>query len=402
MQDLQQYYNELDRECLSILKWWMEHSIDRTNGGFYGKIDNNNTVIEEAPKGSVLNSRILWTFSAAYHHYKNPSYLQTATRAFEYISNHFIDPVFSGVYWSVDAFGNPLDTKKQVYAIAFALYGTSEYYLASGDEKALQTATSLYNAIEEHSRDKIKGGYLEAFSREWNDLPDLRLSAKDSNEKKTMNTHLHILEAYSNLYKAWPDAKLKEHITELLQLFAQYFIDKETGHLILFFNEDWRSKHTLVSYGHDIEAAWLLQEAAIIIGDKDLIEEIKHLSEKLAISAARGLDIDGGLWYERDITSNHLIEEKHWWPQAEAMVGFYNVWANTGQPSYLQHSLNSWAFTQEYILDKQRGEWYWGIKEDYSIMPGEDKAGLWKCPYHNGRACLELMKRIQSNITATS
>ena len=402
MKDLQQYYNELDRECISILNWWMEHAIDLSNGGFYGKINNNNEVIEGSPKGSVLNSRILWTFSAAYHHYKNPVYLHTATRAFEYLNRHFIDLEFGGVYWSVDAFGKPLDTKKQVYAIAFALYGTSEYYLASGDEKALQTATSLYNAIEEHSRDKIKGGYLEAFSREWNDLPDLRLSAKDSNEKKTMNTHLHVLEAYANLYKAWPNAKLKEDITELLQLFKKHFIDAETGHLILFFNEDWQPKHGLISYGHDIEAAWLLQEAAIIIGDKDLIEEIKHLSEKLAISAARGLDIDGGLWYERDITSNHLIEEKHWWPQAEAMVGFYNVWANTGQPSYLQHSLNSWAFTQEYILDKQRGEWYWGIKEDYSIMPGEDKAGLWKCPYHNGRACLELMKRIQSNITATS
>ena len=401
MQDLQQYYNELDRECLSILKWWMEHSIDRTNGGFYGKIDNNNTVIEEAPKGSVLNSRILWTFSAAYHHYKNPSYLQTATRAFEYISNHFIDPVFSGVYWSVDAFGNPLDTKKQVYALAFALYGMSQYYLASGNGNALQTAITLYSAIEEHSHDKTRGGYMEAFGREWNEQQDLRLSEKDFNEKKTMNTHLHVLEAYANLYKVWPDAILKDHITDLLQLFTKYFIDVKSGHLILFFNEDWHPKHSLVSYGHDIEAAWLLQEAAEIIDEGDLVEEVKHLSKKLAIAAARGLDTDGGLWYERDIASNHLIKDKHWWPQAEAMVGFYNVWVNTGELSYLQKSMDSWAFIQEYILDKKKGEWYWGIQEDYSIMPGEDKAGLWKCPYHNGRACLELMKRIQSNITAT-
>lgn len=402
MKDLKQYYNELDGECLSILKWWMQYSVDQTNGGFFGKINNNNTVVEGSPKGSVLNSRILWTFSAAYHHYKNPFYLETATRAFDYICRYFIDQEFGGVYWSVDAFGKPLDTKKQVYALAFAVYGLSEYYLVSRDGNALQTAITLYNAIEEHSHDKTRGGYLEAFDKEWNEQQDLRLSAKDFNEKKTMNTHLHVLEAYANLYKAWPDAKLKEHITNLLQLFTRYFIDRETGHLILFFNEDWQPRHSLVSYGHDIEAAWLLQEAAERIDDADFVEEVKHLSKKLAIAAARGLDKDGGLWYEKDIASDHLIMEKHWWPQAEAMVGFYNVWQNTGEQSYLQKSLDSWAFTREHLLDVQKGEWYWGIQEDHSIMPGEDKAGLWKCPYHNGRACLELMKRIQSNITATS
>ncbi len=402
MNDLQQYYNELDRECLAILEWWMENSIDQSNGGFHGKIDNNNVVIEGSPKGSVLNSRILWTFSAAYNHYKNPVYLQTATRAFRYISKHFIDAEFDGVYWSVDAFGKPLDTKKQVYALSFTLYSMSEYYNASGEEKALQTAITLYNVIEEHSRDKTRGGYLEAFGREWNDLPDLRLSKKDFNEKKTMNTHLHVLEAYANLYKLWPNAKLKEDITELLQLFKMHFIDAETGHLVLFFNEDWQAKHNLVSYGHDIEAAWLLQEAAEIIDAGDLVQQVKHLSEKLAIAAARGLDNDGGLWYEKDIDSNHLVKEKHWWPQAEAMVGFYNIWVNTGKQSYLQQSMDSWAFTRKHILDKQNGEWFWGIQEDDSIMPGEDKAGFWKCPYHNGRACLELMKRIQPNINAAS
>ena len=397
MKNLQQYYTELDHECLSILDWWMKHSIDDNNGGFYGKIDNDNNVMSGAPKGAVLNFRILWTFSAAYNHYKTPAYLQTATRAFNYISTHFIDTEYGGVYWSVNEFGKPLDVKKQVYAIAFAVYGLSEYYMASGDETALRSAIDLYNAIERYSHDIQRGGYLEAFSRDWNDLPDLRLSVKDFNEKKTMNTHLHVLEAYANLYKIWPDEELKKNIIAIINLFIQYFIDSETGHLILFFDVEWNPRHGMISYGHDIEAAWLIQEAAEIINAADLIEKVKELSEKLAIAAARGLDEDGGLWYEKDIINNHMVTEKHWWPQAEAMVGFYNLWENTGNQSYLQKSLDSWVFTQQHLLNKQHGEWYWGVKADNSIMQGEDKAGLWKCPYHNGRACLELMHRIKAN-----
>ena len=397
MENLQHYYTELDQECLAILDWWILHSIDYDNGGFFGKIDNDNVVMAGAPKGSVLNSRILWTFSAAYNHYKTPGYLQTATRAFNYISTHFIDTEYGGVYWSLYESRKPLDTKKQIYALAFAVYGISEYYMASGDETALKTAIDLYNAIERYSHDIQRGGYLEAFSRDWNDLPDLRLSAKDFNEKKTMNTHLHVMEAYANLYRVWPDNRLERNIIALINLFIQYFIDSETGHLILFFDENWNPRHGMISYGHDIEAAWLIQEAAEIINAADLVKKIKELSEKLALAAARGLDEDGGLWYEKDVINNHLIKEKHWWPQAEGMVGFYNLWENTGSQSYLQKSLDSWAFTQQHLLNKQQGEWYWGVKADNSIMQGEDKAGLWKCPYHNGRACLELMKRIKAN-----
>ena len=274
--------------------------------------------------------------------------------------------------------------------------------MASNDETALRSAIDLYNAIERYSHDIHRGGYLEAFSRDWNDLPDLRLSAKDFNEKKTMNTHLHVLEAYANLYKIWPDEELKKNIIALINLFIQYFIDSETGHLILFFDDEWNPRHGMISYGHDIEAAWLIQEAAEIINAADLIEKVKELSEKLAIAAARGLDEDGGLWYEKDIINNHMVKEKHWWPQAEAMVGFYNLWENTGNQSYLQKSLDSWSFTQQHLLNKQKGEWNWGVKADNSIMQGEDKAGLWKCPYHNGRACLELMNRIKAKQQAAS
>jgi mannobiose 2-epimerase len=175
-----------------------------------------------------------------------------------------------------------------------------------------------------------------------------------------------------------------------------HIVDAQTHHLILFFDEQWNSRSTEVSYGHDIEAAWLIQEAAEVIGDEALIQKVKDRSVKIAEAAAKGLDRDGGLWYEFNPSTNHLVKEKHWWPQSEAMVGFYNAWQNTGDPSFLEASINSWSFTKRYIIDNKGGEWFWGVKEDYSVMQ-EDKVGLWKCPYHNSRACIEILQRIDSN-----
>ncbi len=397
MKNLQQYYKELDQECLSILDWWMLHSIDYDNGGFFGKIDNDNVVMAGAPKGSVLNSRILWTFSAAYNHYKTPGYLQTATRAYNYIATHFVDTKYGGVYWSVDDSGKPLDDKKQVYAIAFAVYGLSEYVLACGDVQAKELALDLYQAVEKHSHDSAYGGYFEAFTREWNELEDLRLSNKDFNEKKSMNTNLHVLEAYTNLYRIHRDEILRKNIEDLIRLFLVHIIDQGTNHLILFFSEQWTPKSELISYGHDIEAAWLLQEAAQVIGHDELLGIVKQKCLDIAKAAAKGLDTDGGLWYEKNVAENHVIKEKHWWPQAEAMVGFFNAWQVSGEPHFLQKFEDAWSFIKKHLQDREDGEWFWGVHEDYSIMQEEDKAGLWKCPYHNGRACLELMKRIKAN-----
>jgi len=391
---LKKYRAEMEQELDNILAYWIKYTIDLRNGGFYGRIDNTNNIDELAPKGSVLNSRILWTFSAAYNLKQKAIYLQTAERAFKYITNYFIDKKFGGVYWSVDYRGNPEDTKKQIYALSFAIYGLSEYYIASKDEAAKQSAIDLYKVIVERSYDKINGGYIEALTRDWKEINDLRLSAKDANEKKSMNTHLHVLEGFANLYKIWPDKTLKQRIVEIINIFLDHIIDKETNHLILFFDDVWNAKSSIISYGHDIEAAWLIQEAAEIIHDEALVQKVGERSVKVAKAAERGLDKDGGLWYEKDVAENHLVKEKHWWPQAEAMVGFYNSYQITDETSFLKKSLNSWNFIQKHILNKKDGEWFWGVKEDYSIMEGEDKVGVWKCPYHDGRACIELINRI--------
>jgi mannobiose 2-epimerase len=387
--------NELTDELKNILNYWLNHTDDEVNGGFWGKIDNENQVTPDAAKGSVLNARILWSFSAAYNQNPDEAYLHAATRAYDYIKVCFVDDEFGGVYWSVNYKGDKLDTKKQVYANAFTIYALSEYYMASKLETVKEEAIGLYRLLVDKSYDPDKTGYLEAFTREWQPLGDLRLSVKDANEKKTMNTHLHVLEAYTNLYRIWPDDELKQQIEILINNFFDHFIDAEAGHLVLFFDEDWNRRSDTVSYGHDIEATWLLLEAAEVIGNQAMIAKINSICIAIAEATIHGLDTDGGLWYEYEPAGSHLTKEKHWWVQAEAIVGFYNAWQINGNDKYLQLALNNWAFIKDKILDKQNGEWFWGIRGDGSIMPGEDKAGLWKCPYHNSRACIEIINRIK-------
>ncbi|MEO6638287.1 MAG: AGE family epimerase/isomerase [Ginsengibacter sp.] len=392
-EQLAMFEKELSHELESILTYWMDNAIDETNGGFDGRIDNDNIIYKDAAKGSVLNSRILWSFSAAYNLTNNQAYLQIAERAYKYLLCQFLDPLNGGVYWTVDFKGNALDTKKQFYALSFAVYGLSEFAKCHSNDDAKQQAISLYNTIIDKSYDQQYGGYIEALSKDWKEQDDIRLSDKDANEKKSMNTHLHILEAFANLYTIWPAEELKKRIEELISIFLNHITDKNTHHLILFFDGKWTARSDVISYGHDIEAAWLIQEAAEIIGNADLVKMCKMLALQLTNAVLEGLDIDGGLWYEYEKNKKHLVREKHWWPQAEAMVGFYNAWQITNDNSWLQRSFQSWQFIKDYILDKKNGEWFWGVKERYEVMD-EDKVGIWKCPYHNSRACIEIIKRI--------
>lgn len=392
---LKQLQSELKTELNSILDYWSTNTIDLANGGFIGQIDCNEQANNKADKGSVLNARILWAFSSAFQLTKNEEHLKVAQRAFDYIISHFYDDEFGGIYWSVAYDGTPKDTKNQIYALAFVIYGLTEYYAITTDEKALTLSKALYLKIEEYSFDPIHEGYFEAFTREWKEVADLRLSDKDANEKKTMNTHLHIVEAYANLYKVWKDDTLKETIIALLNTIEKHFINEETGHLRLFFNENWIEKPDVISYGHDIEAAWLLQQCAEITGDVDLVARYKKYAIQMTDATIEGIDKDGGLWYEYEPQRDHLIKEKHWWPQSELMIGFFNSYELTENQNYLDIVLKNWEFIKNYILDKKNGEWHWGVYENYSLIE-KDKAGLWKCPYHNSRACIELINRIHN------
>jgi mannobiose 2-epimerase len=387
------YREEMQHELQSILQYWMLNTPDEKQGGFIGQIDGNDQPHPEAPKGLVLNSRILWAFSAALRHTGQSIYQPLATRAYEYLITRFSDPKSGGAFWSLDAGGQPLNTRKQTYGQAFALYGLSEYYHATGEQAVLDRAIGLYHIIEEHSFDTKQGGYFEAYDRDWQPIGDLRLSEKDVNEAKTMNTHLHVLEAYTQLYLVWPDRQLLGKMRHLLELFHQRIFDPFTGHLGLFFTTDWQPRSALVSYGHDIEAAWLLHEAALAIEDTGWIGRTESLCLRIADQTQEGIDKDGGCWYEKE--NGHLVREKHWWPQAEAMVGFLRAWSISGEDRWWAHSVGAWNFVKNHIRDPRGREWYWGVDAAGAPMPGRDKAGFWKCPYHNSRACMEIVRCLE-------
>ncbi|QES89838.1 AGE family epimerase/isomerase [Rhizosphaericola mali] len=390
-QNIEWLKSHTSKELISILDYWTTKMKDNTNGGFYGEINGKDQLISEAEKGGVLNARILWTYSAAYNLTKDNSYLQMAEYAWDYIQKYFIDAQYGGVYWSVDYNGQPLKTRKQIYGQAFMIYALSEFYIATANENALSLAKDLFELIEKYSFDAEFGGYFEAFTQEWVLETDLRLSDKDENEKKTMNTHLHIIEGYAALYRVWKDEKLKKQIIHLLENFEQHIYDASSKHLILFFNEKWENHHDIISYGHDIEAGWLLQEAAEIVEEEEWVAKTKKIALALTDAIAEAIDVDGGLWYEKD--GEKWVYQKHWWPQAESVVGFFNVYQISNDVKYLDSAKASWSFIENKIIDYKNGEWIWGVDQDGFAMQEEDKAGFWKCPYHNGRACMEIIRR---------
>lgn len=393
---LEQLRAEVAQELTSnILPFWINRMTDPA-GGYYGRRDGNGNLVDGAEKGLILNARILWTFSQAYRILGKPEYLEAATRAKDYISDHFVDQEFGGAYWSVDSEGKPLDTKKQFYAIAFAVYGLAEYYRAAGGD-ALDLAISLYRSIEEHSFDSELNGYIEACTRDWGKIEDMRLSDKDENFAKTMNTHLHILEAYTGLYRVWKDEGLHSQLSNLIRIFLDKIIQPD-GHLGLFFDENWTLHGVMQSFGHDIETSWLLVEAAEVLCESgDPMDRLLYLeclgaSRELAAAATEGLTSEG-MTYEYDPASGYRKDDRDWWVQAEAVVGYLNRWQLAGDPADLEHSLAEWDYIKRAIIAPD-GEWYWGRRPDASVNLADDRAGFWKCPYHNGRMCMEIIARI--------
>ena len=376
-----------------ILPFWIEKMADNTFGGFYGQINGNNLLIETAPKGGILNARILWTFSSAYNTLKDPVYLQFAEYTAGYIFNHFFDEEKGGTFWSLNFKGEPLDTKKQIYSQAFFIYALVEYHIATGKQHALDLAVSLFNLIENHSFDEEMNGYLEAFDQNWELLDDLRLSAKDANEKKTMNTHLHVLEAYTSLYRVWKDPQLASRLGNLINLFLDKFIDPVSSHLNLFYDEQWVCRSTITSFGHDIECSWLLYEAALALNNKELTAKVRLKCLELANAVNEGLQDDGSLIYEKNNITGHKDADRHWWPQAEAVVGNLNAWELTGDETLFRKASRCFQYIETHLIDPLNGEWYWSIRSDGTINRQDDKAGFWKCPYHNSRMCLEVINR---------
>ena len=379
----------------NILPYWMKKMCN-PSGGFHGRISGGENLDTEAPVGGIMTARILWTYASAYRVLgasapDSEAYLNMALRAKRLLIDRFYDTEFGGTYWSLNPDLSPLDTKKQIYAIAFTIYGLAELYRACGDEEALEYAVKLFHDIENHSFDSAGYGYWEAFTREWAPIEDMRLSDKDANESKTMNTHLHVLEAYTCLYRVWKDRLLDLRLRGLIEIF-EFKILGDDSHLRLFFDDRWNCGYDIVSYGHDIEASWLLHEAAIVLGDATVLARVEALVPMIVRAASEGFTHDGGMIYEKEGTK--VDADRHWWVQAESVVGYFNLWDHFGEQSGLEYALICWDFIKNHLIDREEGEWFWSLRADGSINRDDDKAGFWKCPYHNGRMCMEIIERV--------
>ena len=388
----------------NILPFWLKMQ-DEENGGFYGQMRGDGTLVKDASKGGILNARILWSFSAAYRVLRKPEYLAAATRAKDYILEHFVDQIYGGTFWELDYQGNPIDTKKQFYALGFTLYGLSEYLRATDgiDEEVYRNCVSLFDCIEEHSLDPLYNGYIEACTQQWGTIADMRLSELDANYPKSQNTHLHIIEPYANFYRCMQEKgindattmKLRTALYNLIDIFCDKILNPETHHLDLFFDMDWtRGAGWLESYGHDIECSWLMHEAALVLGDKEVLGKVEPIVQLVAKASEKGLNADGSMTHEANLDTGHVDDDRHWWVQAETVVGFYNIYQHFNDEAALQKAINCWQYIKDNLIDNELGEWYWSRDPQRNINRRDDHAGFWKCPYHNSRMCLELIERI--------
>ncbi|QGY42663.1 N-acyl-D-glucosamine 2-epimerase [Maribellus comscasis] len=385
-----EFENELTN---NILKFWQEKVYDPQRKTFFGQVSNENETFPEEPHSAVLITRILWAFSSAYRVFPETGYKNMADEAYRILMENFWDNENGGIFWCVSPDGEALDTKKQFYAQAFFIYALSEYYLAFKNDMIKQLAISMFMLLERYGTEPGFGGYIEASTANWNSIEDQRLSPKDMNVRKSMNTHLHVLEAYTNLYRIWKDDALKEKLEALIHIFLDKIIDSKTGHFLLFFDDDWTIRGDIDSYGHDIEGSWLLYEAADVLGDEALINRIKPIALKMVkITIAEGLQENGGIFYEKE--NGKSLEEYHWWPQAEAVIGFFNAWQISGDIKYREFAKKSWEFIQKHIINPEYGEWFWARDKNFDLLP-DHKINAWKAPYHNGRMCLEMIRRLE-------
>ena len=379
----------------NILPFWINNTVDRVNGGFYGALSNDLKIHNEVPRSAILCARILWTYASAYRRLGDEEYLSMATWAYDYLRRIFWDSEYGGVYWTVDYQGRPAFNRKHHYAQAFAIYGLSEYYRATQEPQSLALAQELFHLLERYAYDQNFGGYIEGRSRKWETLEDMRLSERDLDCRKSMNTLLHILEGYTNLLRVWDDAQLKKQHRALINTFLNHIIDGSTGHLRLFFDDEWKSLLNNISFGHDIEASWLLVEAAEIQGDPTLLARVRQTATKIAKAVYMdGLEEDGSIPYESG--PQGLVDPgKSWWVQAEAMVGFYNAYQISGQDTFAKTAYRSWEYIQNKLVDRNYGDWFKRLNRDGSPEIGAYKTGPWECPYHHSRACYEMMDRLK-------
>lgn len=381
---------------------------DDVNGGWYGYMSYGLETDKDAVKGCILNSRITWFFANAYlcckngliaagecekHGYTPEDILAEARHGYEFLKEHCLDRTNGGIYWSLHADGTPEDTTKHTYNQAFCIYALSSYYEATGDAEGLKTAFELFELIEEKCTDEV--GYLEAFTVDFKPESNEKLSENGVMAAKTMNTLLHVFEAYTQLYKVSKDERVGARLGWIMDTFADKIYNPERHRQEVFFDENYHSIIDLHSYGHDIETAWLIDHGVDVLGKESYRSKLSPITKDLTAQIYK-IAFDGhSLANECDkgVVNEHRI----WWVQAESVIGFLNGYQrDRSHTEYLEAALRQWEFIKEYVIDKREGsEWFWEVDKNGKPYPDRPIVEPWKCPYHNGRMCMEIMRRAE-------
>ena len=374
-----------------LIPFW-NSMIDKTNGGFYGQLNFDLVLNKTAKKGCILNSRILWLYSNAYLTLGDKSYLEYARHSFDFMRKYFVDKEFDGLYWSVNFDGTPNETLKHTYNFSFGLYALSSYYIASKDENAKILADNIFNLIETKCKAPI--GYFEAFTRDFKPEINEELSENGVIATRTMNTLLHVIESYNEYYLATKNNKVKQACEEILKTFENYVFEKDNDKLGVFFNDDFEQIIDLNSYGHDIEASWLLDKACEIIDDKDLAKRVTGFNSKIANRILKVAFENSAL--NNEVENGVVDKTRVWWVQAESILGFINEYEKNGDEKFLTSANEIWEYVKKYFVDNRpHSEWYSEVTFEGEPIK-KDIVNEWKCPYHNGRMLLEVIKRNQN------
>jgi mannobiose 2-epimerase len=378
-----------------IMPFWTGPAVDHERGGWMGWLTNDLKPDRTKPKGLIVHSRILWAFSAVHRMRPEKIYRQMADRALDYLMRHFWDERYGGGFWHLNDAGEFIDDSKKIYGQAFFVYALSEYHLAFGAPAVLDRARAMFDLIEKHAHDPAHGGYIEVCRRDWSEAgPEARLSDKDMNEKKSMNNHLHVLEACTNLYRAGKDERVGARLRELLQLFEERILDPRTHHFNHFFDEQWKVRSDSYTFGHDIEGTWLMCEAAEELHDAAWVKRAGQTALRMCEVVLReGAQSDGALCYEG--RGGKIIDYgRECWPQAEALIGFINAYQLSKDARYFAAARGVWDFIDKHLIDRVHGDWFWRITPEGIVDPTLPKVSEWKGPYHSSRACMETIRRI--------
>ena len=384
--------DEIRKELVNgIIPFW-KNLRDDEYGGYYGLLDYDLNLDKKAEKGCILNSRITWFFANAYLLLKDESLLDEAKHGYEFLKNKCLDKEYGGIYWSLNYDGTPKDTTKHTYNQAFCIYALSTYYAAFKDAEALKIAMQLFEKIETTCMDEA--GYLEAFTRDFKPESNEKLSENGVLADKTMNTLLHVFEAYTELYRVSKETKVKERLMWIMDVFADKVYNPKLHRQEVFFDKNYNSIIDLHSYGHDIETAWLMDRGTEVLGDETYTERMGAITRDLT-SQIYKVAFDGHSLAnecEKGVVNEHRV----WWVQAEAIVGFLNGYEKDSQKKeYLEAAESIWEFIKEHVMDKREGsEWFWEVDKEGKPYEGRPIVEPWKCPYHNGRMCMEVIRRM--------